>query len=86
MLTEIHREEDLKLNLKFEIELLCRNLNVDINKIETIGVLKDTERLVRVYQRLVEPYLEPTPSSQPSMGIAPPIDRRATFLLRIFPI
>ncbi len=31
VLAELHQEPDLKLNLKFEIEVLCKALNVDIN-------------------------------------------------------
>ena len=31
VLAELHQETDLKLNLKFEIEVLCKNLNLDIN-------------------------------------------------------
>ena len=30
VLAELHQEQDLKLNLKFEIEVLCKNLNIDI--------------------------------------------------------
>lgn len=30
VLAELHQEPDLKLNLKFEIEVLCKNLNVDV--------------------------------------------------------
>lgn len=31
VLAELHQEPDLKLNLKFEIEVLCKNLNLDVN-------------------------------------------------------
>lgn len=30
-LAELHREPEMKLNLKFEIEVLCKNLQIDIN-------------------------------------------------------
>lgn len=30
VLAELHQEPDLKLNLKFEIEVLCKNLNIDV--------------------------------------------------------
>lgn len=30
LLAELHQEVDLKLNLKFEIEVLCKNLNLDV--------------------------------------------------------
>ena len=31
VLVELHQEPGLKLNLKFEVEVLCKNLNLDIN-------------------------------------------------------
>jgi len=31
VLAELHQEPDLKLNLKFEIEVLCKTLNLDVN-------------------------------------------------------
>ncbi len=30
VLAELHQEADLKLNLKFEIEVLCKTLNVEL--------------------------------------------------------
>lgn len=30
VLAELHQEADLKLNLKFEIEVLCKNLSLDV--------------------------------------------------------
>lgn len=30
VLAELHQEPDLKLNLKFEIEVLCKNLSIDV--------------------------------------------------------
>lgn len=31
VLGELHMEHDLRLNLKFEIEVLCKNLSLDVN-------------------------------------------------------
>jgi CCR4-NOT transcription complex subunit 1 len=31
VLAELHMEPDLKLNLKFEIEVLCKTLSIDLN-------------------------------------------------------
>lgn len=31
VLCELHQEPDLKLNLKFEIEVLCKNLSLDVS-------------------------------------------------------
>lgn len=41
VLGELHKEHDLKLNLKFEIEVLCKNLQIDINDLEPSNYLKD---------------------------------------------
>ncbi|XP_015786178.1 CCR4-NOT transcription complex subunit 1 [Tetranychus urticae] len=32
-LVELHQEREVKLNLRFEVEVLCRTLNVDINEL-----------------------------------------------------
>lgn len=37
ILAEIHQEPDLKLNLKFEIEVLCKNLQVDLKVCRTFS-------------------------------------------------
>ncbi|ULU00977.1 hypothetical protein L3Y34_001407 [Caenorhabditis briggsae] len=54
VLAELHNEPDLKINLKFEIEVLCKELNVDLGVLPMDGILKDTEKLVRVPQQLCE--------------------------------
>lgn len=54
VLAELHNEPDLKINLKFEIEVLCKELNVDLNQLQMDGILKDTEKLVRVPQQLCD--------------------------------
>lgn len=46
VLIEIYNEPDLKLNLKFEIEILCKELNVDINAVENKNYLKPLNRTV----------------------------------------
>ena len=43
VLVELHNEPDLKLNHKFEIEVLCKNLNLNINDIAVKGVLRNFE-------------------------------------------
>lgn len=45
VLAELHQEPDLKLNLKFEIEVLCKNLNLDITDLKPVIYLKDPEML-----------------------------------------
>ncbi|VDK67886.1 unnamed protein product [Litomosoides sigmodontis] len=52
ILAELHNQPDLKLNLKFEIEVLCKELGVDLSKLTIEDVLKDTERLIRLPQQL----------------------------------
>lgn len=55
VLAELHNEYDLKLNLKFEIEVLCKELQVDLHGLNDEGVLKNVEdRLARVPQQLGE--------------------------------
>jgi CCR4-NOT transcription complex subunit 1 CAF1-binding domain len=41
VLVEIHNEPDLKLNLKFEIEVLCKELSIDLRSVEVGTYLKD---------------------------------------------
>lgn len=41
VLGELHREPDMKLNLKFEIEVLCKALNIDVSELQPQGILKD---------------------------------------------
>ena len=49
VLIELHQEPDLKLNLKFEVEVLSKTLNVDINEwIGKTNVLKNEEIMNRV--------------------------------------
>jgi CCR4-NOT transcription complex subunit 1 len=40
ILVELHNEPDLKLNHKFEIEVLCKNLSLNINEIQVKGTLR----------------------------------------------
>lgn len=47
VLAEIHNEPDLKLNLRFEIEVLCKELNIDLRSIEVGSYLKEQRRLVK---------------------------------------
>uniref|UniRef100_A0A1I7SU78 Ubiquitinyl hydrolase 1 n=2 Tax=Bursaphelenchus xylophilus TaxID=6326 RepID=A0A1I7SU78_BURXY len=49
VLAEIHNEPDLKLNLKFEIEVLCKDLQLHLKDIEITGVLKDQSRLPNLF-------------------------------------
>ncbi|KAI6214776.1 hypothetical protein M3Y94_00308400 [Aphelenchoides besseyi] len=50
VLAEIHNEPDLQLNLKFEIEVVCKELQLELREIEVTGELKDSSRLPSLYQ------------------------------------
>lgn len=41
LLAEIHALPELKLNLKFEVEMLCKNLNLVLSQIETKNMLEN---------------------------------------------
>lgn len=55
VLAELHQEPDLKLNLKFEIEVLCKNLGLDITDLKPSLYLKDPEKLRTIEFQLSQP-------------------------------
>lgn len=55
LLAELHQEPDLKLNLKFEIEVLCKNLNIDVTDLKPAVYLKDPERAQNIEHQLSQP-------------------------------
>lgn len=44
-LAELYHFMELKLNQKFEIEVLCKELNVDVNKLEPLDVIRSRPML-----------------------------------------
>lgn len=54
VLAELHMEPDLKLNLKFEIEVLCKTLSIDLSECRPTMYLKDVSRMAEI-----EPQLSP---------------------------
>lgn len=54
MLSEIHNEVDLKLNLKFEIEVLCKELNIDLASVEYETYLKKPTYTVKIKLFLIK--------------------------------
>merc|ERR1719309_1180559 len=48
LLAELHAEPDLKLNLKFEIEVLCKHLQIEICDLRPGNALKDYQRLEKL--------------------------------------
>lgn len=55
VLAELHQEPDLKLNLKFEIEVLCKNLSIDVKDLKPVIYLKDPNRLRSLECQLSQP-------------------------------
>ena len=41
LLAELYHFADLKLNLKFEIEVLCKGLNIDLDTVEATTILRN---------------------------------------------
>jgi hypothetical protein len=52
ILAEIHRQSDLKLSLKFEIEVLCKELRVDLQSLVSDGSLLTDDRITAIPQQL----------------------------------
>ncbi|XP_020559836.1 CCR4-NOT transcription complex subunit 1 isoform X2 [Oryzias latipes] len=80
VLAELHQEHDLKLNLKFEIEVLCKNLSLDINDLKPGNLLKDKEKLKMLEEQLSAPKKESKPPEEmlPVSTTAPPSTPAAT--------
>ncbi|XP_060519791.1 CCR4-NOT transcription complex subunit 1 isoform X2 [Cylas formicarius] len=52
VLAELHSELDLKLTLKFEIEVLCKNLEIDVAHLKAAVYLKDPHRVNKIEYQL----------------------------------
>lgn len=48
VLAEMHQEPGLKLNLKFEIEVLCKTLTIDMADLKPVVYLMDPERAANI--------------------------------------
>lgn len=55
VLAELHQEPDLKLTLKFEIEVLCKNLEIEVGQLKPSCYLKDPERIRKIEYQLSQP-------------------------------
>lgn len=62
VLAELHQEPDLKLNLKFEIEVLCKNLDIDVSQLKPAVYLKDPDKLRTIEYQLSQPSKKDTQS------------------------
>ncbi|XP_071394532.1 CCR4-NOT transcription complex subunit 1 isoform X4 [Centroberyx affinis] len=80
VLAELHQEHDLKLNLKFEIEVLCKNLSLDINDLKPGNLLKDKDKLKSLEEQLSAPKKEAKPPEEmlPIVTTAAPSTPAAT--------
>ncbi|GAB1606660.1 Hypothetical predicted protein [Argonauta hians] len=63
VLAELHQEHELKLNLKFEIEVLCKNLQLDVTELKATSYLKDVSRLSTIENQLSAPVKPPPPGT-----------------------
>ncbi|XP_043234309.1 CCR4-NOT transcription complex subunit 1-like isoform X1 [Amphibalanus amphitrite] len=72
LLAELHQERDLKLNLKFEVEVLCKTLSLDVNELKPTDWLHDPQRLQRLPIQLKRPVPAPTPVPALPPPTAPP--------------
>ncbi|XP_072946619.1 CCR4-NOT transcription complex subunit 1-like [Epargyreus clarus] len=81
VLVELHQEPDLKLNLKFEVEVLCKNLSLDITELKPTMFLKNPENLKTIECQLslekqtkVQQVMMPPPPMIPTdTGVTIPI-------------
>ena len=71
VLAELHQEPALKLNLKFEIEVLCKNLNIDVSELKPSNFLKNPNLENMEYQ-LSHPKKKEQTGSTASLPSAPP--------------
>ncbi|XP_076470610.1 CCR4-NOT transcription complex subunit 1-like isoform X2 [Babylonia areolata] len=74
VLAELHQEQELKLNLKFEIEVLCKTLGLDVKDLVPGNYLKDPNRMVLLeVQYLSKPQIAAPPPKEPEEPtIVPP--------------
>lgn len=71
VLAELHQENDLKLNLKFEIEVLCKTLNIDIaTELKPTKYLRDPTRMQTLEHQLSP--VKPQEESVPNTGLTNP--------------
>ena len=74
LLSELHQEHDLKLNLKFEIEVLCKTLNIELHTLQPGQLLKDYDKLNQMAIRSFgvgqkpHPILAPPQAPPPTSG------------------
>ncbi|XP_071824170.1 CCR4-NOT transcription complex subunit 1-like isoform X2 [Apostichopus japonicus] len=85
VLAELHQTPSLKLNLKFEVEVLCKNLGLDINELDPPIFLKEIDRLRYIKEKLSvgkpkEESLLLAPVSEPPAAITTTVTTAAVTL------
>ena len=55
VLAELHQEQDMKLHLKFEIEVLCNKLEITLDDLKATGILKNAEIIQKIKPQLSVP-------------------------------
>lgn len=70
VLAELHEEQDLKLNLKFEIEVLCKTLGLEVSELPAVHYLKDESRLQTIDHQLTAQAKQPV-REQSQMSMLP---------------
>merc|ERR1719216_44207 len=71
LLAELHQEHDLKLNLKFEIEVLCKTLSLELHTLQPGNLLKDYDKLTQMLNVPAFGVPLPRPKQPPLMGPPP---------------
>jgi len=71
VLSELHQEPDLKLNLKFEIEVLCKNLTLDVADLKPGSKLKDPQSIKTIEHQLSPPKPKTDTPSTPALTNPP---------------
>ncbi|XP_050542433.1 CCR4-NOT transcription complex subunit 1-like [Daktulosphaira vitifoliae] len=87
-LAELHQEPDLKLTLKFEVEVLCKALNIELKDLSPGYVLKDPEIAKKLEPQLsngenMKPQLQSQCASEQPKVSAPTPQRQTPILQTI---
>ncbi|CAG2115442.1 unnamed protein product, partial [Medioppia subpectinata] len=64
-LVELHQEPNIKLNLKFEVEVLCKTLNIDINSLIGKSMILKSDLYTKIDNQLGGGIKPPQPTLQP---------------------
>ncbi|XP_050435609.1 CCR4-NOT transcription complex subunit 1 isoform X4 [Adelges cooleyi] len=87
-LAELHQEPGLKLTLKFEVEVLCKALNIDLKDLKPGYVLKDPEIAKKLEHQLSsnsenakpQPQVQQSVPEQPKVSVPTPQQRHTPIL------